>query len=59
MGIEAFFNRNKSSLLSGIIVRCVIILAVFVVAVVAMSMGRADIVYKVISYSMPVLVFIM
>lgn len=59
LSVEGFFSKNKSSFLGGIIARCVIIFAVFVVSIVAMTMGRADIVYKVISYSMPVLVFVM
>lgn len=59
VSVQAFFEKNRSVFLSGIIARCVIIAAVLVVSIVTMTMGRADIVYKVISYSMPVLVFIM
>ena len=57
--VKAFFDKNTGILISGICTRCVIILAVLVVAIIVDIMGSGDIVYKVISYSMPVLVFIM
>ena len=57
--VQEFFIKNRNTILSGIFVRCVIIIAVLMVAIIAVTIGNNDIVYKVISYSMPVLVFIM
>ena len=57
--VKAFFDKNNKLLINGICTRCAIIVAVLAVAIVVDVMGRGDIVYKVISYSMPVLVFIM
>ncbi len=59
MYVDDFFARNRATLISGIFARCVIIAIVLIAAIVTMTMGKADIVYKVISYSMPVLVFVM
>lgn len=56
---KLFINRNYKMLLGGIITRILIITGVLVVAIVASSMGHNDIVYKVISYSMPLIAFIM
>ena len=57
--VKTFFDKNTKLLISGICTRCLIILAALAVAVIVALMGNGDIVYKVVSYSMPVLVFIM
>ena len=56
---KLFVNRNYKIMLGGIITRVLIITGVLVVAIIAASMGHNDIVYKVISYSMPLIAFIM
>lgn len=56
---KIFFKQNIKLIKNGIITRILIILGVLIVAVAAAVMGRKDIIYKVISYSMPVMVFIM
>ncbi|MGN0375105.1 MAG: hypothetical protein ACI4EN_06345 [Butyrivibrio sp.] len=56
---KSFFKDNRKMLLGGIITRLLILSGVAAVAIAAAAMGKGDIVYKVISYSMPVLVFIM
>lgn len=56
---KLFLQNNSRMIINGIITRILIITGVFIVAVVASCMGHGDMVYKVISYSMPVLVFIM
>lgn len=56
---KLFVNRNYKIMLGGIITRVLIITGVLAVAIVAASMGHNDIVYKVISYSMPLIAFIM
>ncbi len=56
---QLFINRNYKLMLGGIITRVLIITGVLVVAIIAASMGHNDIVYKVISYSMPLIAFIM
>ncbi len=54
-----FFIRNRRTIINGIVIRVALILAALLVAVVATVMGNSGIVYKVISYSLPVLVFVM
>lgn len=56
---KMFFQKNIKLIKSGIITRILIILGIFIVAIVVSAMDKRDIIYKVISYSMPVLVFIM
>ncbi len=56
---KMFFTQNMKLIKNGIITRILIILGVLLVAVCAAAMDRKDIIYKVISYSMPVMVFIM
>ncbi len=56
---KMFFTKNTGLIKNGMITRSLIILGVLIVVVVAAAMGKRDIIYKVISYSMPVMVFIM
>ena len=54
-----FFNRNRSLFVKINVLKGIIIGAVFVVAMMAANFGYIDTVKKVISYSMPIMVFVM
>ena len=54
-----FFNRNRSLFVRINVLKGIIIGAVFVVAMMAANFGYIDTVKKVISYSMPIMVFVM
>ena len=56
---EKFFIRNRKLLITGIVARVFAIFAVIVGMIVVVAMKKADVVSKVISYSLPVLFFIM
>ena len=53
-----FFARNRSIVFRGISIKLSVIAVALFVAIVAVVMGNRDIVYKVISYSMPVMFFV-
>ena len=56
---EKFFMQNKKIVANGIITRVFSIFAVIIAVIIVAAMGNTAIVYKVISYSLPVLIFIM
>lgn len=56
---EKFFHQNKKIVANGIITRVFSVFAVIVVVIIVVAMGNTEIVNKVISYSLPVLIFIM
>ena len=56
---EKFFLQNKKIVANGIITRVFSIFAVIIAVIIVVAMGNTAIVYKVISYSLPVLIFIM
>ena len=59
MHSEKFFMQNKKIVANGIITRVLSIFAVIIAVIIVVTMGNTAIVYKVISYSLPVLIFIM
>ncbi len=54
-----FFIRFRKTIINSIVIRLLIVAAALLTAVIAAQTGHKDIVYKVISYSLPVLVFVM
>lgn len=56
---EKFFLQNKKIVANGIITRVFSIFAVIIAVIIVVAMGNTGVVNKVISYSLPVLIFIM
>ena len=59
MHSEKFFMQNKKIVANGIITRVFSIFALIIAVIIVATMGNTAIVYKVIAYSLPVLIFIM
>ncbi len=54
-----FFRRDSKYIARGVFVRVVIILAAFAAALFMINRGMEESVYRAVSYSMPVLIFVM